>query len=66
MNEPFVHGLTLREEGQVELWEWPNELSAGGFWAPTTASVNAIFREIERVAALQNRFELCAFASLRA
>jgi hypothetical protein len=62
MNEPFVHGLTLREEGQVELWEWPNELSAGGFWAPATDGVNAILREIERVAALQNRFELCAFA----
>ena len=21
VNKPFVHGLTLREEGQVELWE---------------------------------------------
>ena len=29
-DEPFVHGLTLREEGQVELRELPNRLSAGG------------------------------------
>jgi hypothetical protein len=26
----FRSRFTLREEGQVELWEWPNELSAGG------------------------------------
>jgi len=29
VNEPFVHGYTLREEGQVKLWKLPNELSAG-------------------------------------
>jgi hypothetical protein len=29
VNEPFAHRLTLREEGQVELWvETPNGLSA--------------------------------------
>jgi hypothetical protein len=29
VNEAFVHELTLREEGQVELWvEKPNGLSA--------------------------------------
>ena len=25
----FRSRLTLREEGQVEVWEWPNGLSAG-------------------------------------
>jgi hypothetical protein len=44
VNEPFVHGLTLREEGQVELWEWPNELSAGVILQLPTNSVNSIFR----------------------
>jgi len=24
----FRSGFTLREEGQVKLWEWPNELNA--------------------------------------
>lgn len=41
VNEP-VHGLTLREEGQVELWEWPNELSAGVILQLSTNSVNSI------------------------
>ena len=30
LNEPFVHGLTRREAGQVELWmEAPNKPSPG-------------------------------------
>ena len=35
VNKPFCSRLTLREEGQVELWEWPNGLSAGVILLPS-------------------------------
>src|SRR4030095_1369397 len=35
--------LTLREESQVELWEWPNELSASGILPPTDNQSQSCF-----------------------
>ena len=41
MNEPIAHGLTLREEGQVELLgETPNGLSATARISILPGSVN--------------------------
>jgi hypothetical protein len=41
VNEPFAHGLTLREEGQVELLgRRLNELDADAYWPVSGGSVN--------------------------
>jgi hypothetical protein len=41
--QAFSSRLTLREAGQVEFWEWPNELSAGVILIAADDSVNIVF-----------------------
>ena len=46
MNKPFIHGLTLREEGQVELWSGLTDLTRAILCSPWRDNVNSHFLAI--------------------
>jgi hypothetical protein len=46
----FRSRFTLREEGQVELWKWPNGLNASFILPVTDRHVNAVFATNRRQA----------------
>ena len=60
VNEPFVHGLTWREAGQVEVWRRPNELIAEAILPATRDSVNTIYYQIKDTQT-EERFCACLY-----
>ena len=42
MNEPFAHDLPCEKAGQVEVWEYPNKLSASAILPTTANCVNTL------------------------